>query len=81
MNKIESDLSNFLNKNRDSYEEKEYADKRGKLYVSVFNLNNDRIRIWCVDFFKKTEKSGSRDNLAISIEPYEYIDWLAKEAW
>jgi len=74
-------VSNFLNKPKDLYEEKEYPDKRGKIYVSEFNIDKDLIRIWCVDFYKKTEKTGVKDNLALSIEPYNFGKWLKNEAW
>ena len=81
MTKIELDVSNSLNIEKNLYEEREYPDKRGKAYIAEFKLNKDRIRIWCVNFFKKQEKLGSRDNLALSIEPYKFSKWLKEEAW
>ena len=39
-------------------------------------VSNDRLRIWCVNFFNKAEKLGSVDNLALSIEPYDFSKWL-----
>ena len=81
MKQVEKDVSNFLNIEKELYEEKNYPDDRGKGYIIEFHLSNDRLRIWCVDFFKKAEKLGSVDNLAISIEPHDFSKWLKKEAW
>jgi hypothetical protein len=81
MKQIEKDVSNFLNIEKRLYEEKNYPDDRGKGYIIEFHLSNDRLRIWCVDFFKKAEKLGRVDNLAISIEPHDFSKWLKNEAW
>ena len=81
MTKIELDVSNSLNIKKNLYEERKYPDKRGTAYITEFKLNNDKLRIWCVNFVKKHEKLGSRDNLALSIEPYEFSKWLSEEAW
>ena len=81
MTKIELDVSNSLNIKKNLYEEREYPDKRGTAYITEFKLNKDKLRIWCVDFVKKQEKLGSRDNLAISIESYKFSKWLREEAW
>ena len=81
MKQIEKDVSNFLNIKKELDEEKNYPDDRGKGYIIEFHLSNDRLRIWCVDFFKKAEKLGSVDNLALSIEPHDFSKWLKNEAW
>ena len=81
MKLIEKDVSNFLNIEKNLYEEKKYPDKRGKGYITEFHISKNRLRIWCVDFFNKAEKLGSVDNLALSIEPYDFSKWLKNEAW
>ena len=81
MKEVELDISKSLNIKKKFYEEKEYPDKRGKGYITEFEINKDSLRIWCVDFYKEAEKSGSIDNLSISIEPYEFSKWLKDEAW
>ena len=81
MKEVELEISNSLNIEKKLYEEKEYPDKRGKGYITEFEIGKDSLRIWCVDFYKKAEKSGRKDNLSVSIEPYEFSKWLKDEAW
>ena len=81
MKEVELDISKSLNIEKKLYEEKEYPDKSGKGYITEFEIGKDSLRIWCVDFYKKAEKSGSKDNLSVSIEPYEFSKWLKYEAW
>ena len=81
MKEVELDISKSLNIEKKLYEEKEYPDKRGKAYITEFEINKDSLRIWCVDFYKKAEKSGAKDNLSVSIEPFEFSKWLKDEAW
>ena len=81
MKEVELDISKSLNIEKKLYEEKEYPDKRGKAYITEFEINKDSLRIWCVDFYKKAEKSGTKDNLSVSIEPFEFSKWLKDEAW
>ena len=81
MKEVELDISKSLNIEKKLYEEKEYPDKRGKGYITEFEIGKDLLRIWCVDFYRKAEKTGSKDNLSVSIEPYEFSKWLKDEAW
>ena len=46
----------------------------------IFN-NNDKIRAWCVNWSEVTEnKRNFIDNLALSISPRYFLNWLNNEA-
>ena len=82
MKEIEKSVSSFLNKSKDKNYEKEYPTKIGIANITEFNLSGGRIRLICVDFYKKIEKTSNlKDNLSLNIDPNKFINWLKNEAY
>jgi len=82
MNELEEFVSSFLNKSKDKNYEKEYPTKIGITNISEFNLSRGKIRLSCIDFYKKIEKTSNlKDNLALSIEPNKFNNWIKNNAY
>ena len=82
MDELEKNVSSFLNKPKDKNYEKEYPTKIGIANITEFNLSGGRIRLICVDFYKKIENTSNlKDNLSLNIDPNKFINWLKNEAY
>jgi len=52
-------------------------DGKSIAYITDFNLQNGSIRIYCVDWSKVTEENKNwGDNLSVTTNTKEYLDWL-----
>ncbi len=81
---VVSDLKSiFKNIDTKEYEFKyKIDDGKSIAFINDFALdNNDKIRVWCVDWSKTTKKKRNFvDNLAVSISPRYFLNWLNNEA-
>ena len=57
-------------------------DGKSIAYINDLNFkNNDKIRLWCVNWSVVTEKKRNfNDNLSVSLSPNYYLKWLTDEA-
>ena len=81
---IINDLTLSLDiKESDEYEYKYKIDDGNSVaYINDFMLDNtDKIRVWCVNWSEATEiKRNFVDNLAVSLSPRYFLDWINNEA-
>ena len=73
----------FQNTKTEEYDFKyKVDDGKSIAYINAFAFkNNDKIRAWCVNWSKVTEKKRNFvDNLALSISPGYFLDWLDNDA-
>ena len=82
--KLVEDLKLIFNKTKFEEYDFKYKVDDGKsiAYINAFAFkNNDKIRAWCVNWSKVTEKKRNFvDNLALSISPGYFLDWLDNDA-
>jgi len=77
--KIVTEYSNLFNTDAENYEFiYDYLDDGKSIaYITDFNLQNGSIRIYCVDWSKVTEENKNwGDNLSVTTNTKEYLDWL-----
>ena len=81
---IINDLTLSLDiKESDEYEYKYKIDDGNSVaYINDFMLDNtDKIRVWCVNWSEAIEiKRNFVDNLAVSLSPRYFLDWINNEA-
>ena len=51
-------------------------------FVTSFEIENGKIRLWCVNWTSIIEdKKGFTDHFAISASSKDYLNWLNNEAY
>ena len=82
--KIAFEISNILPNAKEEiydYKYKAVSDGNSIAYISDFETDNGSIRIFCVNWSAATEKEENwDDNLAVSISPSEFLNWLYTES-
>jgi len=70
----------FQNMQKDQYEYPHNGDKSGNSIVSVNEFFNDEfvVSVACNDF---TVEMGYMDNLKVSIDKTEFLDWIVNDAY
>ena len=85
-NKVKKDIK-IITKNlkEDSYRFFYKTIEDGKSFADVVEFkypNGDLIRMWCVNWSNKVEKSlNYADNFSISLTPFKHMNWINKEAY
>jgi len=87
--KKKDEIVNELNQMFTKAKKKEYVsiyseDKTGKSKANVvdYEFNDGEIRVYCINWSKKFEKEKNRkDNLQVSINDIEFMDWINNEAY
>ena len=88
-NKIVADIiplfNNITPNNYEStyrYSEEDHSKVKSIAFVTSFEIENGKIRLWCVNWTNIIEdKRGYTDNFAISASSKDFLNWLNNEAY
>tara|TARA_Y100001970_G_scaffold293122_1_gene437903 strand:+ start:3487 stop:4053 length:567 start_codon:yes stop_codon:yes gene_type:complete len=56
-------------------------DPESTITISEFYLSNFEVLVYCTDWSKKAESTGSTDNLRVEISTIEFSDFIRNEAY
>ena len=64
------------------YSEEDHSKVKSIAFVTSFEIENGKIRLWCVNWTSIIEdKKGFTDHFAISASSKDYLNWLNNEAY